>query len=187
MVIIWCMIPETWHTTDRIFCHFGLFFAFSPLYQPEKTKFWKNEINAWRHYDFTHFHLKWKSYDVWFLRYGVCLTEFFFILHKFLHLYPTNSLKNQNFEKMKKLAISFYTCVPQMTIIWCMVSKIWSKTYRIFLIWNYFLPFHPPTTTPQNRNFEKWKKRLEISSFTKGYRKSWPYAILFLRYGTWLI
>ena len=27
MTIIWCVIPEIWSTTHRIFCHFGLFFA----------------------------------------------------------------------------------------------------------------------------------------------------------------
>ena len=41
---------------------------------------------------------------------------FFIILDHFLHFYPPNNLKKQNFEKMKKkkpLEIaSFYTCVP---------------------------------------------------------------------------
>ena len=26
----WCMVPEMWSVTDRIFCHFGLFFALLP-------------------------------------------------------------------------------------------------------------------------------------------------------------
>ena len=30
MRIIWCMVPEIWSTTDRIFCHFGQFFALLP-------------------------------------------------------------------------------------------------------------------------------------------------------------
>ena len=30
MMIIWCMVPETWSAIDRFFCHFGLFFAFLP-------------------------------------------------------------------------------------------------------------------------------------------------------------
>ena len=41
------------------------------------------------------------SYDVWFLRYGVQQTEFFVILDHFLPFYPSNNLKNQNFEKLK--------------------------------------------------------------------------------------
>ena len=46
---------------------------------------------------------KWPSYDVWFLRYGAWWTAFFVILDHFLHFYLPNNLKNQNFEKMKKL------------------------------------------------------------------------------------
>ena len=48
----------------------------------------------------------WQSYDVWFLRYEVRLTEFcsyfgsFFAL---LPLLPTSNLENQAFEKMKKM------------------------------------------------------------------------------------
>ena len=34
--IIWCMLPEIWSATDIIFCHFGSFFAFLPLYWPQK-------------------------------------------------------------------------------------------------------------------------------------------------------
>ena len=46
----------------------------------------------------------------------------------FLPFYPPNSLKNQNFEKMKKkkpLEISsFYICVPKIIIRWCTVPEI---------------------------------------------------------------
>ena len=38
MTIIWCMVPEIWSVTDRIFCHFGLFFAFLPLPPPNNLK-----------------------------------------------------------------------------------------------------------------------------------------------------
>ena len=31
MKIIWCMVPETWSATNRIFWHFGPFFPFYPL------------------------------------------------------------------------------------------------------------------------------------------------------------
>ena len=30
MTTIWCMVPEIWSMTDRIFCHFGPFFALLP-------------------------------------------------------------------------------------------------------------------------------------------------------------
>ena len=42
-----------------------------------------------------------QSYDVRFLRYGVRQTKIFVILGHFLHFYPPNNTKNQNFENMK--------------------------------------------------------------------------------------
>ena len=53
----------------------------------------------------------------------------------FLHICPLNILKNQNFEKMKKPEkLPFHTCVIHVTIIWCMVPKIWSAIDRIALL-----------------------------------------------------
>ena len=38
--------------------------------------------------------------------------------------------------------LSFHKCVPQMTVIWCMVPEIWSATDIIFfVILDHFLPF----------------------------------------------
>ena len=70
--------------------------------------------------------------------------------------------------------ISFYTCVPQMTIIRCMVPEIWSATVRIFCHFGHFLPFYPTNN-------------LRYHHFTKVYWKAWSYAVLFLRYGMWRI
>ena len=80
---------------------------------------------------------------------------------------PPNNLKNQNLKNKKtprdiilhmctindnhmiygssdiELEIlSFYTCVPWMIIIWCMIPDIWSATDRIFLsFWTTFCLF----------------------------------------------
>ena len=35
----WCMAPEIWSATDRIFCHSGPFFALLMPYGPKKSKF----------------------------------------------------------------------------------------------------------------------------------------------------
>ena len=35
------MVPEIWSTTDRIFCHFGPFFALLPHNNPENQNFEK--------------------------------------------------------------------------------------------------------------------------------------------------
>ena len=67
-----------------------------------KIKILKYEKNAWRYYHFTQVYHKWQSYDVWFLRYEAWQTEFFVVLDSFLLFYPSNNMKNQNFEKMKK-------------------------------------------------------------------------------------
>ena len=42
----------------------------------------------------------------------------------------TNSPKNQNFKKMKKMPgdIIFYACVPKIKIRWCTVPEIWCST-----------------------------------------------------------
>ena len=51
-----CTVPEIWSVTDRIFSHFGPFFALlhsSPLQQPltawnmKKSKKWKNCLEIW--------------------------------------------------------------------------------------------------------------------------------------------
>ena len=61
---------------------------------------------------------KWKSYDVWYLRYGALQTELFVNLDRFLPFYPSMDPENQNFEKMKKKKqkhlniLSFYPCAP---------------------------------------------------------------------------
>ena len=82
------------------------------------------------------------------------------ILGQFLQFYPPKNKKYQNFAKMKKkvLEISFYKCVPKITIIQCTVPETLSETDRIFC------PF-----TPQQLELSKFwkiqKKHHEISSF----------------------
>ena len=87
--------------------------------------------------------------------------------------------KKNNFENIKKLLeISwFYTCVSKSAIIWCTVPEIRSETDRIFC---HFGPFF--ALLPHNP-----KIHLRYHHFTQVYQKSWSYAILFLRYGTWWI
>ena len=87
----------------------------------QKIKILKNwKKTPQRYYHFTHVYHKWQSYDVWLLRYEVWWTEFFVILDYFLHFYPLNNPKNQNFEKLKKTfgdIIILHKCTNIM-IIW---------------------------------------------------------------------
>ena len=67
----------------------------------------------------------------------------------------------------KHLEISLvYTCVPKMTIIWCMLHEIWNKTDIIFC---HFGPFIAQLltllTTWKIKVLKKWKNHLKIISF----------------------
>ena len=57
-----------WHT--QFFVILGHFFPFTPLttWKIKILKKWK-EKKSWKFYPFTHVYHKWKSYDVWFLKY----------------------------------------------------------------------------------------------------------------------
>ena len=146
ITIIRCMLPEKWNMTNIIFCHFGPFFAFLPHYWSQKQNLGINVKKTWRYYPITHVYHKWRSYDVCFLKYKAQQTEFFLILDHFLLFYPPKNLKNQSFEKMKKKKhlkiLSFYTCKPQMMIIWCMVPEIWSET-EFLSFWTIFALLPP--------------------------------------------
>ena len=158
------MVPEIWRATDIIFCHSGLFFALLPPYGPRKSKFWKNEKITWRYYHFTTVYHKWQSYDVWFLKCRVQQTEFFVILDHFLHFYPPNNPKNQNFEKMKKLPqdiIIFHMCTINDNH---MMFGSWDMEYdgqNFLSFWTVFYVFAPLTT---------WKIII-----LKNWKKSWRY------------
>ena len=171
MTIIWCIVPDRWSVTDRIFCH--------------------------------------------------------------LPFYPSNNLKNQNFEKLKKApqdVIIVYKCKNHDHMLYCSIDMVRNRCNCYFSFWANFFPF-TSLIAQKIKIFKKWKKRLEISSFyrypskiirwctvpeiwcaterrkdgqpeksklkkneknpwryhhfTIMYQKSWSYAILFLRYGAW--
>ena len=52
MMIIWCMVPEIWSTTD-IFLSFWASFCPSTAVTTQKIKLWKTEISTWRYHHFT--------------------------------------------------------------------------------------------------------------------------------------
>ena len=157
---MWCMVPEIWSMTERIFCDFGPFFALLPPSQPGKSKFWKNEKKSWRYYHFTHVYHKWQSHDIWFLRYEAWQTEFFVILDRFLSFYPSNNTKNQNFEKLKKNTSRYH----HFTQVY---QKSWSYAIPFlrygayFLFWAIFCHFTSQTAWKiKIKKKKKKKKRL---------------------------
>ena len=55
----------------QFFVPFWAFFVLLPHYWPQKLKFGKNVKNTWKCYHFTLVNHKWRSFDVWCLRYKV--------------------------------------------------------------------------------------------------------------------
>ena len=154
MTVIWCMVPEIWSMTNRIFCHFRHFLPFYPHKTPKNRNFEK---------------MKKKPRDIIILH--KCNKNDNHMIYGSWDMLQDRQKPKTN-QKMKILKkqikyleiLSFCTCVPYMTIIWCMVSEIWSMTD----IFYHFGPFFAllPFKTPENPNFEKLKKKgLEIFSF----------------------
>ena len=85
-------------------------------------------------------------------------TDLFCHIGQFFALLPPKNTENQNFEEWKThLEISsFYSCVPQMKIIWCTVPDIWSTTHNFLSFWTSFFPFYV-LNNQENQNFEKIK------------------------------
>ena len=109
-----------------------IFSPFTPL-TTWKVKILKNGKSSWRYYHFTHVYHKWKSYDVWFLRYGAWQTEFFVILDHFLPFYPNNNPKNQNFEKNEKKAWRYYhvTHVVYLGLVYLALKEYFERLHKI--------------------------------------------------------
>ena len=85
----------------------------------------------------------------------------------------TTQKVNTNWENEKKQTkkkhleiLSFYKSEPYMTIIWCMVSEIWSETDRFFVVLDHFLSFYPLKIC-KIKILKKWTKSLELLSFYK--------------------
>ena len=104
--------------------------------------------NTWRYHCFTPVYLKYWWYDLQFLRYRVWQTEIGNYGSFFALTPPSKNQKNQNFEKMKRIAgdiINLRKCT-KTTIIWGMVSEIQSETDRVFLLLPFFCSFTPLLT-----------------------------------------
>ena len=95
------MVLKIWSITDRIFSHFGPLLPFYLPKNPENQKFEKmkkipGDIISQKS-TINDNHMMYDSRDM-----KCDKQNFFVILGYFLHFYPTNNPKNQNFEEMKK-------------------------------------------------------------------------------------
>ena len=145
MTIIWCMVPEIWSKTSRVF--FFLFFSFCHLdyflhfYPPNNLKNQNFEIMkkppgasiTLNMCTINENHMMYGSWDMEHERQNFL---------SFWTIFCPDSPKKSTFWKNKKKSLeilSFYTCVPKMTIIWCMVPDIPSLTESCFFC--HFGPF----------------------------------------------
>ena len=107
------MLHSSWDMA-RGRCNFnffilGYFYPFTPL-TTQKIKIKKKEKNPFRYHHFT-----WCMIPA---IYEIQQTKFFVILNNFLPFYLLTTQKIKILKKRKNLdRLSFYTCVPQMTII----------------------------------------------------------------------
>ena len=130
------MCTKIWVQPHNFLSFWVVFCPFTPLLAPN-IKNWKKI----RRYFL--FHMYTINKDSWDIRHNrQKFLSFWAIFCPFIPLtnfYPTNKI----FKKWKKplKILSFYICLPRMTIIWCTVPEIWSSTGN-FLILDHFLPFY---------------------------------------------
>ena len=110
---------------------------------------------------------KWQSYDIWFLRYEMHQIECFCHLGPFLTFYPSNSLKNENFKKMKKTSgdiIILHKYTKNHDMLYCSWDMVCDGCNCYFSFWAIFCPF-TPLTAQKLKISKKSEKLQEISSF----------------------
>ena len=146
LTITWCMVPEMLSVMERIFCHFGSFFSLLCPNNPENQNFDKlkktpGDIIS-NMCTINDYHMMHGSWDI------KCYGPNFLFWTIFCPFTPLTTQKIKTLKKWRKHLeiLSFQICVPQMTIIWCMVHEIWSVTNRTFCHFGLFFPFYPLTT-----------------------------------------
>ena len=156
ITIIWYMLPEIWNKTDIILSFWAIFSPFYPTIDPKNKKF---GINVKKPGDIILLHMCIKNqnhimYGSLDIRHDKQSFLSFWASFCPLTLLITWKIKVLIKWKICLKRLSFYTCIPQMMIIWCMVPEIWSVTDRIFSHFGPFFVLH----NLENQNFEKMKK-----------------------------
>ena len=86
--------------------------------------------------------------------------NFFVIMDHFLPFYPPSNLKNQNFEKMKKIPrdiIILHMCTINDSHMMYGSWDMECNRQNFFVILDHFLHFYPPTIQ-KFKILKKWKK-----------------------------
>ena len=105
----------------------------------------------------------------------------FFCPFTLLTTWKIKILKNE--KSMEEL--SHYTCVPQMTIIWCMVPEIWNPTDIIFCHFLAMFCFFTSLTTQKIKTLKKWKSVPKIMIICHTVPEIWcvTNVIVIFRFG----
>ena len=94
------------------------------------------------------------------MMYGSWETNFLVILDYFVALLHPNNMKNQNFEKMKKLPgdiIILHMCTTNENHMMYVSWDMEHGRHNFFSFWTIFCLF-TPSNNPENQNFKKMKK-----------------------------
>ena len=153
------------------FAILGHFFPFQPPDNPENQNF-KIEKNTMRYYNFTHFHHKWQSYDVWFLRNGAQQTKCFVILDHFLPFNSPMDQENQNFQKIHNTPEDIIILQMRTINDSHMMCGSWDmkcNRQNFLSFWVIFCPF-TLLTSQKIKILKKWKK-VWCYHFTHVYHK----------------
>ena len=106
----------------------------------------------------------------------------------FFPFYPTNKPQNQDFQKEKKNDLemsTFYTCLPKIMIIWCMLPEISSTTDIFFCHFMPFFALFTPLTTMKTKIWKNITNSWRYYPFTHMHHIWRWYDEWFLRYKTW--
>ena len=105
--------------------NYGTFFA---LLHPPSLKTWKIRVlKIWKKLlEILFYTCVPKTTIIWGMAPVIWGETFFVILGHVFPFYTTNNPQNPNFEKMTKASgdVIFYTTVPNITIIWCILPEI---------------------------------------------------------------
>ena len=146
--IMWDTVPKMQSETELL-SFWAIFCLFNSLHlnNPEKLNFEKMKKAFGDVIILNLCNKKTRSYDVCLLRYEGLPDIIFCHFRPFFAFLPNYWPQQLEFGKNLKKHLDilpFYTCVPLIKIIRCMISEIWSSTDKIFWSsWAIFCPFTP--------------------------------------------
>ena len=170
MTIIWCIVPEILSATDRIFCHFGQFFALTLPNNPKNQKFEKmkkapGDIIILHKCTINDNLMMYGSWDIECD--GQNFLSFWTIFCSFSPLTTPKIEILKNWRKTYGDIIILHKCTKNHDdMLYCSLDMARNGCNCCFSFWAIFCPF-TLLKARKIKILQKWKKHLEISSFHK--------------------